>query len=136
MEKSKAYSKVVEIGEKENIDIKEYLLDLAMNDRVTPKVLNFIHGSKSLDDELKDILKSKPLYKTLMTLDDDIELAKAVSSFITHILIEYKNNPENIDSLRKIIEIEEILDGLSNYLIDSDVESLYDIVNYLKDLLN
>lgn len=136
MNKSEAYSKVVEIGESQNINVQEYLVDLAMNHTVTPKVLSFIYSDKTpLDEELKETLKSKTLYKTLTRSDDDIELAKAVSSFITHVLIEYKNNPEKIKMIQECIEFEDIMMDLSRYMTESDVDSLMCTVEYIRSLL-
>lgn len=145
MIKAKAYSRISEIGDKHGVDVTEYLTQLAMNDSVPDSVMKFISeydkkdGIKSespLSKEFCETIKSKQLYKTLSTETDPLELAKALSSFITHILIEYKVKPMEINELRSAIDFEMLVDSLLYYLTDLDVNSVHEAASYVLDLLD
>ena len=144
MLKSQAYSRVSEIGDKYGIDVSDKLVKLALNEIVPSDVLNFIaeydqkDGSEptnQLSDEFKETIKTKKLYDSLYS-DDYNERAKAVSSFITHVLIDFKVHPDYSDELRKSIDFDLIFDGLLYYTTESDHQAITTVSNYIKDLLN
>lgn len=144
MIKSKAYARVTEIGDKYGIDVKDKLMTLAMYDEIPEDIIRFIEkynkedGLESfatLDSELKEVLKSKKLYFTLKTSSNPLELAKAISSFLTHILIEYSNNPSEIPNIQKSVDFELIIDSLLYYLNELDTTGVEEASSYIVDLL-
>ena len=145
MIKSKAYARITEIGEKHDVDVKDQLMKLAMEDSVPESVIRFIeeydkkdgiNPRKRLNPELRETLREKKLYKTLCESDNDVEQAKAVSSFLTHILIEFDIHPDLISEIREIVDFDLILDNLLYYFTDGDIHSVYEASNYIQDLLN
>ena len=76
------------------------------------------------------------LYKTLKKSDDPNELAKALCSLFIHVLVEYKNNPESIETIRAAIDFEYIADSLLYYLSDLDSRSIKEASEYALDLID
>ena len=135
MNKAEAYTEVINIGESKGIDVKEYILDLATHKEVSERVLDFISSShKETCSVFIENVKKKPLYKefskdSLSALDK----AKAVSSFITHALIE-RTLDENFDQ-DSSINFGMILDDLKAYMVNDDTTALDETVDYIKCIL-
>ena len=136
MLKGTAYSKLAKIRDTRGIDVQDYILKLAINDRVPADVVEFISSQSKLDPEFVKVLRDKRLYSTLKKADEPVEIAKALNSFITHILIEFGNNPEIEENLRENIDLDEILHAIREYLIKGNPDYLEDTAGYVLSLLD
>ena len=139
MIKPKAFAKLSEIKEKNGIDVTKQMLALASSEDVPDEVIDFIErfsAATNLDSDFRTVLKDKMLYKTLKKSDDPNELAKALCSLFIHVLVEYKNNPESIETLRAAIDFEYIADSLLYYLSDLDSRAIKEASEYALDLID
>lgn len=139
MIKPKAFAKLSEIKEKNGIDVTKQMLALASSEDVPDEVVDFIErfsAATNLDSDFRTVLKDKMLYKTLKKSDDPNELAKALCSLFIHVLVEYKNNPESIETIRAAIDFEYIADSLLYYLSDLDSRSIKEASEYALDLID
>ena len=139
MIKPKAFAKLSEIKEKNGIDVTKQMLALASSEGVPDEVVDFIErfsAATNLDSDFRTVLKDKMLYKTLKKSDDPNELAKALCSLFIHVLVEYKNNPESIETIRAAIDFEYIADSLLYYLSDLDSRSIKEASEYALDLID
>lgn len=137
MRREKAYSKLADIRDRKGIDVREQLLKIAMSeDDVPDDVVYFINSQSDLDPEFIKVLKSKRLYSTLMNTDKPAVMAKALNSFITHVLIEFERSPEMEENIRENIDLDEILHAIREYVIRGNVDYLINTTEYVRDLLS
>ena len=114
------------------------------SDEIPEEVINFLD---SLSDYAKDFymrLDSKKFFKNFKRFDeiDDIEKAKALSSLITHALIDVDMGNANVNKVRDDLNLLDMLYYLEMYLKSgnfpkeciSEVESIVDEINQLEVL--
>ena len=121
MKKEEAYSRLFQL-EQLGEDIRSYLKMLAVNESVPEEVLLFLAngGEKGSSEFLKN-LSEKKFYKNIMNENlPTIEQAKALSSLVTHTLIECGNTGESIEDLSRSVNLPGAIDALSSYLLGDE----------------
>jgi hypothetical protein len=134
MTKEEAYSKLFELSNN-GIDINEQITELAISNEVPESVINFLNDQSSNYLEFLDDLRDKKFYKTLTESSDPMELSKALSSMITHTLIEMQNHPDKKSVIKNNLNIAEILESLNDYILNNNEEKLMTTVRSITKLL-
>jgi len=109
----------IAFSDQEEAHRAEEYIDLVLDSEEVPQeVYQFLF---SLSDYAKDFfmrMESKIFYKNFKKFDkiEDIEKAKAISSFITHSLIEIEHGNVDLDKLKDDLRLNDFLAYLGFYL--------------------
>lgn len=126
MTKEEAYQKLFEINKTKNTDISEQIKELAVSSEVPKSVVSFITESSSIDiPPFVENLKSKRFYKTFLNEKcSEIDKAKALSSLITHTLIESEYSGIPIEVLSGKMSMNQVTESLQDYLLSGSTDRL------------
>lgn len=136
MNKVEAYKELFKM-EKQGFNIDNILKELATSKRVTEDILFKMNQLKTYPVFLKQ-LKEKKFFKNILDDSlDDIEKAKALSSLVTHTLIEFQNIEESeIKNLSEAVYIDEVLEALNLYMTEGNSNKLNEVRDKLVVLFN
>lgn len=160
MNKVDAYSKLFDIKD-HRLDVNYYLRLMSKSDGVPEEVIEFFEeydrgesseeilledSSDNEDDthliveEFIDHIKDKVFYRRIRNSTDPNQLAIATSSFVTHYLIELHNSSYDeesvIEAMSRRIDISDILNRLSIYLSEGNLEELAVAVVLIREFLD
>lgn len=120
------------------IDIERHIRSLAISAEVPSSVEDFIaSGGKEENKNFLSSLKEKKFYKTIM--DESAaptEQAKALSSLVTHTLIEHGNTGVSAKTLSKPIRASKVMESLSSFLNEGDSSRVKESCQKLRDMFN
>ena len=125
--------------EKHGISIDPLLKDMSLNSCGVPdSVKEFIYAYQNYPVFIEK-LKTKQFYKNI--LKDDLSIldkAKALSSLITHTLIECgtTNNKNQMFYLSESIKLKDILSALHSFMIQRDSTGIEQVTEELRELFN
>lgn len=148
--KSRAYELLFKISKKQNIDITNYINMLSTSGNEVPiEVILFINKNKSSSiPQLKvfniiyERRNKSPLYKNIMNESaTPDEQCLALNSLITQCLIQTKTmNDIEKETFVDIMNVGEILDAITSYLVDNDTKKLratfFEVRSIFKNLFN
>ena len=138
MTKSEAYTELFKL-EKQGIDIESMIKELAVSKEVSEGLLSKINMYKNYPLFIEK-LKEKHFYKTIMNEEKEITLnayAKALSSLVTHTLIECENlEGTTIKELSESVMLSNVIDAINSYMIKDDDSKIMLMVEKLKELFN
>lgn len=133
MTKEEAYSKLFKL---DNPETQKYVLMLARSSEVPEEVINYLAQETSVElPSWISNLSSKKFYKTLEDKSiSDLDKAIALSSLITHLLIECRDNPDNVANLGSEITICQVIDWIKGYLENKSAQPNPVIVDLIQSV--
>lgn len=163
MNKVDAYSKLFEIKDN-RLDVNYYLRLMSKSDKVPQEVLDFFEEYDNQDttdysnnqdedytteeieiingviNEFKEHIRGKEFYRKVLKSSDPYQLAIAVSSFITHYLIERQRSSYEEDTvdyaINQYINMSDITSRLAKYIEKGDLEELAVSVVLIREFLD
>ena len=135
MKKEEAYSRLFSL-EQSGEDITPYLKMLAVSESVPEEVLSFIaNGGSERNVSFLENLKEKKFYRNIMDESlPPLEQAKALSSLVTHTLIECGNTEEPIETLSSSLGLAGVMNALSSYM-NGDEEKVKESCRSIRQIL-
>lgn len=124
--------------EKQGINIDLKIEEMAISEGVPESIEIFISTIKNYPKFI-DKLKMKQFYKVITTKENlpVVEQAKALSSLVTHTLIEFENiDKDNILGLSSSVYLDEVFEALEEYMLDGNENKVIEVTEKLKDLFN
>lgn len=126
------------ILEKQGINIDSKIEEMAVSKEVPESIEIFISTIKNYPIFI-DKLKMKQFYKVITTKENlpVVEQAKALSSLVTHTLIEFENiDKDNILGLSSSVYLDEVFEALEMYMLDGDESKIIEVTEKLRNLFN
>ena len=135
MTRAEAFKELFRL-EKKGVNIDSQIEDMALSKGVPESVEIFLSTIKNYPIFIKK-LQTKQFYKVIMSEKDlsVVEKAKALSSLVTHTLIEFESiDKDNILGLSNSVYLDEVLNALEEYMLDGREEKVLEVSDKLKEL--
>lgn len=137
MTREDAFKSLFEL-ERKGINIDSMIEEMAITKEVPESIEEFISTLKNYPIFIEK-LQNKQFYKIITCKEDlsVVEQAKALSSLVTHTLIEFeKIDKNNIAGLSNSVYIDEVLNALNEYMLEGEESGIIKITNKLRSLFN
>ena len=137
MTRTEAFKELFSL-ESKGINIDSMIEEMALSKEVPESVEIFLSTIKNYPIFIEK-LQNKQFYKVITRGENlsVVEQAKALSSLITHTLIEFEGiDKNNILGLSNSVYIDEVLDALGGYMLGGDESGIIEVTNKLRDLFN
>ena len=137
MTRTEAFKELFEL-ESKGVNIDLMIEEMAISEGVPESVEMFLSTIRNYPLFIEK-LQTKQFYKVITNKDNlsVVEQAKALSSLVTHTLIEFENiDKDNILGISNSVYIDEVLKALESYMLEGDESKVIEISGKLKDLFN
>lgn len=138
MTKSEAYMEIFKL-EKQGIKVDSMIKEIAVSKEVTEDLIQKINKYKNYPIFIEK-LREKHFYKTIMNEGKEITInayAKALSSLVTHTLIECENlEGMTVKELSESVKLSEVIEAINLYMIEEDDSRIMVMVEKLRKLFN
>ena len=135
MTRAEAFKELFRL-EKKGVNIDTKIEEMALSKGVPESVEIFLSTIKNYPIFIKK-LQTKQFYKVIVSEKDlsVVEKAKALSSLVTHTLIEFESiDKDNILGLSNSVYLDEVLNALEEYMLDGREKKVLEVSEKLKEL--
>lgn len=127
------YKRLFEI-EKDNVNVDNFLRQLAQGYK--DEAIEFVksYNELSIPDFINKLVDKKFYYTLTDKRSSTNDKAKALSSLITHTLIEYSHGKTDLARLSKSIKLNNVLNSLQLYCLEGNSKAIDDVAEELRNL--